>query len=72
MLGDSIAAVSGRIPEEHMSESTPRSPAADDSMTEKEKDDLADQMEEFEGPDRREDRGDNKQPTPEDPGVASS
>jgi hypothetical protein len=55
-----------------MSESTPRSPAADDSMTEKEKDDLADQMEEFEGPDRREDRGDNKQPTPEDPGVASS
>jgi len=55
-----------------MSESTPPSPAADDSMTEKEKDDLADQMEEFEGPDRREDRGDNKQPTPEDPGVASS
>ena len=55
-----------------MTESTPGPPAPDDSMTEKEKDDMADQMEEFEGPDRREDRGDNQQPTPQDPGVGSS
>jgi hypothetical protein len=41
-------------------------------MTDKEKDALVDQMEEFEGPDRREDRGDNEPPTAEDPGVASS
>ena len=51
---------------------TPRSPTADDSMTEKEKDAMSDQMEEFEGPDRREDRGDNEPPTPQDPGVGSS
>jgi hypothetical protein len=55
-----------------MTESKPPSTTADDSMTDKEKDDMADQMEEFEGPDRREDRGDNQQPTPQDPGVASS
>lgn len=47
-------------------------PTPDDSMTEKEKDDMADQMEEFEGPDRREDRGDNDEPTSGDPGVSSS
>jgi polyhydroxyalkanoate synthesis regulator phasin len=72
MLGDCTAAVSRRTSEDLMKESTPRSPTADDSMTEKEKDDMADQMEEFEGPDRREDRGDNEKPTPEDPGVGSS
>ena len=55
-----------------MTESTPRSPTADDSMTDKEKEDMSDQMEEFEGPDRREDRGDNEPPTPQDPGVGSS
>ena len=55
-----------------MNESTPPSRTPDDSMTEKEKDDMSDQMEEFEGPDRREDRGDNEPPTPQDPGVASS
>jgi hypothetical protein len=56
-----------------MTESTPRRPTADDSMTEKEKDAMSDQMEEYEGPDRREDRGDNDQPSsPEDPGVGSS
>lgn len=55
-----------------MTEPKPPSRTADDSMTEKEKDDMVDQMEEFEGPDRREDRGDNEPPTPEDPGVASS
>ena len=53
-----------------MTESKP--PTADDSMTEDEKDDMADQMEEFEGPDRREDRGDNELPSDEDPGVGSS
>jgi len=53
-----------------MTESTP--PTADDSMTEKEKDAMADQIERFEGPDRREDRGDNEEPTTQDPGVAKS
>jgi hypothetical protein len=53
-------------------ESPPRAPAADDAMTEKEKDAMVDQIEEFEGPVRREDRGDNDSPNPEDPGVASS
>ena len=56
-----------------MTEPTPPGRTADDSMTEKEKDDMSDQMEEFEGPDRREDRGDNDRPSsPEDPGVGSS
>ena len=55
-----------------MDPSTPTPPKPDESMTEKEKNDLVDQMEEFEGPDRREDRGDNPPPTPEDPGVGSS
>jgi len=55
-----------------LTEPKPPSPTPDDSMTEKEKDDMADQMEEFEGPDRREDRGDNEPLNPEDPGVASS
>jgi hypothetical protein len=50
----------------------PTTPTPDDSMTEKEKDDLVDQMEEFEGPDRREDRGDNEKSTSRDPGVSSS
>jgi hypothetical protein len=55
-----------------VTEPTPPSTTADDSMTDKEKDDMADQMEKFEGPDRREDRGDNELPTPQDPGVGSS
>ena len=55
-----------------MTEPTPPGRTADDSMTEKEKKDMVDQIEEFEGPDRREDRGDNEPPTPQDPGVASS
>jgi hypothetical protein len=62
-----------RISEDRMTERTPRPPTTDDSMTEKEKDAMSDQMEEYEGPDRREDRGDNDHPTsPEDPGVGSS
>ena len=55
-----------------MTEPTPPPPTADDSMTEEEKKEMVDQIEEFEGPDRREDRGDNEPPTPQDPGVASS
>jgi hypothetical protein len=43
----------------------------DDAMSEKEKEDFEDQVEEFEGPDRREIRGDNKEP-PHDPGIAHS
>jgi hypothetical protein len=44
---------------------------ADESMTKLEKDRMADQMEEFEGPERREVRGDEREP-PKDPGVAHS
>jgi hypothetical protein len=62
-----------RISEDRMTERTPRPPTTDDSMTEKEKDAMSDQMEEYEGPDRREDRGDNEPTNPEqDPGVGSS
>lgn len=43
----------------------------DRDMTEKEKDDLAEQVEEFEGPQRREIRGDHREPA-DDPGVAHS
>lgn len=50
----------------------PPQPPADEGMTEKEKDDMADQMEEFEGPSRREVRGDDPKPPPGDPGVSSS
>jgi len=46
-------------------------PTADENMTKKEKDRMADQMEEFEGPERREVRGDEREP-PKDPGVAHS
>jgi hypothetical protein len=55
-----------------LTEPTPPGRTPDDSMTEKEKDAMSDQMEEFEGPDRREDRGDNESPPPQDPGVGSS
>jgi hypothetical protein len=57
-----------------MSETKPPAPEApaDEGMSEKEKDDMADQMEEFEGPMRREVRGEHEKPPPEDPGVASS
>jgi hypothetical protein len=43
----------------------------DEGMTKREKTDMADQMEEFEGPERREVRGDDKEPA-KDPGVAHS
>ena len=46
-------------------------PALDSGMTGKEKDAMADQMEEFEGPERREVRGDHCEPK-KDPGVAHS
>lgn len=44
---------------------------ADKNMTEKEKSDMFDQMEEFEGPQRREIRGDDSEP-PKDPGISHS
>jgi hypothetical protein len=47
----------------------PRTP--DDSMTKKEKEAFEDQVEEFEGPDRREVRGEQKK-RPHDPGVSHS
>ncbi|MGH9441281.1 MAG: hypothetical protein ACRD16_03290 [Thermoanaerobaculia bacterium] len=43
----------------------------DEGMTGKEKDSLAEQVEEFEGPDRREKRG-SEVPEPHEPGVARS
>jgi hypothetical protein len=54
-----------------MSGGAPKGPTPDDRMSESEKKALVDQMEEFEGPDRREKRG----PEPsaeEDSGVARS
>lgn len=50
---------------------TPETPTPDDAMTRKEKEDLQDHIEEFEGPDRREIRGEHKEPA-DDPGVAHS
>jgi hypothetical protein len=74
MLDNSTARATSksRIPEAPLNEPTPPSTTADDSMTNEEKDDMADQMEDFEGPDRRENRGDNEQPANGDPGVGSS
>jgi hypothetical protein len=43
----------------------------DENMTKREKDAMANQMEEFEGPERREIRGDECDP-PKDPGVSHS
>ena len=57
-----------------MDATTPKPPTPatpDDSMTKKEKEDLEDHFEEFEGPDRREIRGEHKEPA-DDPGVAHS
>jgi len=48
-----------------------RKPTPDDRMSRKEKEELEDQIEEFEGPDRREVRGTEKKHS-EDPGVSSS
>jgi hypothetical protein len=46
-------------------------PTADEKMSPKEKDALADQIEDFEGPDRREKRG-TEHPEQDEPGVARS
>ena len=53
------------------SDASGAAPDLDEGMTKKEKTDMADQMEEFEGPERREVRGDDKEPA-KDPGVAHS
>ena len=50
-------------------EERPRTP--DDSMSRKEKEAFEDQVEEFEGPDRREVRGDQKKHSHE-PGISRS
>ncbi len=55
-----------------MTETKPQERPADQGMSEKEKKDMVDQMEEFEGPTRREVRGEEEKPPPGDPGVASS
>ena len=44
----------------------------DDDMTKKEKDDFADQVEEFEGPDRREVRGEQEEKHSHEPGISRS
>ncbi len=46
-------------------------PSRQPEMSKEEKEKLVDQVEEFEGPDRREIRGDNSEPA-DDPGVAHS
>jgi len=52
-------------------EERPETP--DDGMSREEKDDFADQVEEFEGPDRREIRGDQDKEKPShEPGVSRS
>ena len=48
-----------------------RKPTPDDRMSRKEKEELEDQVEEFEGPDRREVRGTEKKHS-RDPGVSPS
>jgi hypothetical protein len=48
-----------------------KSPKIDSRMTPAEKESLVEQIEEFEGPDRREKRGSEK-PEPHEPGVARS
>jgi len=48
-----------------------RKPTPDDRMSRKEKEELEDQIEEFEGPDRREVRGTEKKHS-RDPGISSS
>ena len=50
---------------------TTRPPTTDDEMSKEEKEDLIDQTEEFEGPDRREIRGEREKDS-EEPGVANS
>ena len=51
------------------SDDRPQTP--DDDMTQKEKDDFSDQVEAFEGPDRREVRGEQDKRS-NDPGVSHS
>ena len=46
-------------------------PAPDEKMTRREKEDLEEQVEQFEGPDRREIRGSDREPE-KDPGVSHS
>jgi hypothetical protein len=48
-----------------------RPPTPDDAMTREEKEDFEEQVEEFEGPDRREVRGTPKK-VPHEPGVSRS
>ena len=48
-----------------------RPPTPDEKMSKKEKEDFEEQVEEFEGPDRREVRGDQKKPAHE-PGISRS
>jgi hypothetical protein len=54
-----------------MGDGVPKGPTPDDRMSEKEKKDLVDQVEEFEGPDRREKRG-SEPPGEDNSGVARS
>jgi hypothetical protein len=46
-------------------------PTADEKMTKQEKEELEEQVEQFEGPDRREIRGSDREPE-KDPGVSHS
>jgi hypothetical protein len=55
------------MPEQNGPDNPPRQP----EMSKEEKEKLQDQVEEFEGPDRREIRGEHREPA-DDPGVAHS
>ena len=64
-----MAALEGNAMNKPESETRPGTP--DDAMSPEEKEDLEEQIEEFEGPDRREVRGTKKEASRE-PGVARS
>ena len=68
-----LAAMPGKEPPMRNTDEKPdeRPPTPDDDMTQKEKEDFETQVEEFEGPDRREIRGDHENP-PHEPGVSRS
>jgi hypothetical protein len=64
-----MATLEGKAMNEKEPDTRPGTP--DDAMSPEEKEDLEEQIEEFEGPDRREVRGTEERP-PKEPGVSRS
>jgi hypothetical protein len=64
-----MASLEGKAMDKPEADTRRRTP--DDAMSPDEKEDLEEQIEEFEGPDRREVRGTEEKP-PKEPGVARS